>query len=85
MLIGVLIAGLPRELKDAQLNQSGRRSEEQAGQMDKIHARSGTIKDAHKSTLIILRNYPFLMMVFAMSFEGGYRAALVTYGTKYIL
>ena len=84
MIVGLLIAGLPRELQNAAWNQSRRRCEQQAGQMDKINAKSGTIRDAHKSTFIILRNYPFLMMVFAMAFEAGFRACIVTYSTKYL-
>ena len=84
IIVGVLIVGLPRELTDAKRNQSRRRNEQQAGQMDKIHAKSGTIRDAHKSTFTLLCNYPFLMMILAMAFEAGFRAVIVTYSAKYL-
>ena len=50
--------------------------------MVKIDDKTGTIKDGHQ--FIILRNYPFIMMIFAMGFEAGFRSAMTTYGTKYM-
>ena len=77
-----MVAGLPRELKDAKLNQSRRRSEHQAGQMVEIDDKTGKIKNGHQ--FIILRNYPFIMIIAAIGFESGFRSAVTSFGTKYM-
>ena len=72
IVAGLLIAALPRELKDASEKQAARRQEHQKGQIAKTTSKTGGIKDAHKSTWILLRNWPFIFIILAGGFEGRY-------------
>lgn len=84
VVAGCLIAALPKELEDASEKQEKRRQEHQAGQMEKTTAKTGGIKDAHKSTWVLFRNMPFMFIILAGGFEGGFVANASTYGTKYV-
>ena len=84
VVAGCLIAALPKELEDASEKQEKRRQEHQAGQMEKTTVKTGGIKDAHKSTWVLFRNMPFMFIILAGGFEGGFVANASTYGTKYV-
>lgn len=84
IVIGILIAFLPRELKTAAAKQVVRRQEHQKGQIDKTTAQTGSAKDSHRSFWLLLQNPPFLFLIMAGGFEGGFIANASTYGTKYV-
>lgn len=70
IIIGLLIAALPRELKDAADKQAHRQQEHQKGQIGKTTEKTGSISDMHKSIWLLLQNWPFLFIIMAGGFEG---------------
>jgi len=84
VLVGILITGLPKKLESADGNEMRKRVSTQVGQLSDLKASSAQLKYIQKSTLNLLRNWPFITIALAQSFEGGFRAAAITYSTFYV-
>lgn len=79
IVIGIMITGLPHQLKGANENQAQRTNTQQKG----IKSTSGELKDSHKTTLSLLMNLPFVLMVMAQAFEEGFRTFSVAFALIY--
>ena len=85
VVVGLLIAGLPRELKDASAKQYRRVGQHKVDHIEGTHdEKKGTMKYALKSTMVILTNYTFMCIVFAAAFEDGMISSVTTYYSKFL-
>ena len=81
IITGVLVTGLPREIAKAGLNQRRRKRTQQRG----ITVTSGELHLAHKTTFGLLKNRPFMFIVFAMACNESYLAILASYMQIYVV
>ena len=84
IIVGLLIALLPARLNAAEKNERTRRQEHHRGQTDKTTEKTGTVRDIHKTSWILLQNLPFLFIILAGGFESGFVSIISTYGVKYL-
>ena len=83
IIVGCLVASLPRELKVAKENQAARRDDCQPGKW-MLEPPTGNIGDALNSTCTLLTNAPFMFICAADGLEWGVMSIISTYSTKYV-
>ena len=84
IIVGLLIALLPARLNAADKNERTRRQEHHRGQREQTTEKTGTVRDIHKTSWILLQNLPFLFIILAGGFESGFVSIISTYGVKYV-
>ena len=84
IIVGLLIALLPARLNAADKNERTRRQEHHRGQTEQTTEKTGTVRDIHKTSWILLQNLPFLFIILAGGFESGFVSIISTYGVKYV-
>ena len=86
VIFGSFIASLPRGLRVRVQNQLGRRIEYQRGQKEDTkydESHGSYTRNLVNSLNNLIRNVPFMLMSFAMAFEGGFISAVASFGVKY--